>query len=70
MTNSEVGHSPIWCPQASGAKEVPDGTGGGQLCISGVKHHADVFGDNGRLGAVFHLQREEVLWTLSKGGRA
>lgn len=36
-------------------KEVPEGTGRGDLCISGVEDHADVFGYNSRLDAVVKL---------------
>lgn len=38
-------------------KEVLERTGWGQFGVSGVKDHADVFGDNGRLDAMVHLQR-------------
>lgn len=36
-------------------KEVPEGTGRGDLCVSGVEDHADVFGNNSRLDAVVQL---------------
>lgn len=36
-------------------KEVPEGTGRGDLCVSGVEDHADVFGNNSRLDAMVKL---------------
>lgn len=50
----------------STAKEVPEGTGRGDLCISGVEDHADVFGNNGRLDAVVKLQRGNTVSRLAK----
>ena len=48
-------HKPLWGPEAAGAEEVPDGARGRQLCVTRVKHHAEVFGDHCRLSAVLHL---------------
>lgn len=58
----EVWSSPVGRPQASSAKKVSDRAGGWELCVSRVKHHADIFGDNCGLGAVLHLRliKEEV----------
>ena len=36
-------------------KEVPEGTWRGDLCVPGVEHHADVFGNNSRLDAMVQL---------------
>lgn len=36
-------------------KQVPEGAWWGDLSISGVEDHADVFGNNGRLDAVVQL---------------
>lgn len=44
-------------------KQVPEGAWRGDLSISGVEDHADVFGNNGRLDAVVQLcwrHREHV----------
>lgn len=40
-------------------KQVPKGPGRGDLSISGVEDHADVFGNNSRLDAMVQLRREE-----------
>lgn len=62
----EVRNLPISCSQASSAKKVSDGAGGWELCVPRVKHHADIFGYNCRLGAALHLQmmKEEVNLTV------
>lgn len=49
--------SPVWSFGVSTPKEVPEGTGRGNLCISGVEDHADVFGNNSRLDAMVQLSR-------------
>lgn len=55
---------PLRGPEAAGAEEVSDGAGCRQLCITGVKHHAEVFGDNCRLSTVLHLA--QIYKTLIK----
>ena len=62
----QFSNSPICCSQASGTKKVSDWAGGWELCVSGVKHHADIFGYDCGLGAVLHLQlmKEEEFLTL------
>lgn len=46
---------PLRGPEAASAKEVSDGAGGWQLRVTGVKHHAEIFGDHCWLSAVLHL---------------
>lgn len=41
-------------------KQVPEGAWRGDLSISGVEDHADVFGNNGRLDAVVKLRRGDA----------
>lgn len=48
---------PLRSPQAAAAKKVADGAGGRKLGIPGVENHAEVFGDDGGLSAVLHLQQ-------------
>lgn len=53
---------PLRWAEAAGAEEVPDGTRSRQLCIAGVEHHAEVFGDDCWLGAVLHLGKKNMLF--------
>lgn len=46
---------PLRGSEAAGAEEVSDGARGWKLHVSRIKHHAEIFGDNCRLSAVFHL---------------
>lgn len=46
---------PLGGPEAAGAEQVSDGARGRQLCVTGVKHHAEIFGDHCWLSAVLHL---------------
>lgn len=48
---------PLGSPQGATAKKVADGAGGRKLGIPGVENHAEVFGDDGRLSAILHLQQ-------------
>lgn len=48
---------PLRSPQTATAKQVADGAGSRKLGISGIENHAEVFGDDGRLSAVLHLQQ-------------
>lgn len=48
---------PLRSPQAATAKKIADGAGGRKFGIPGVENHAEVFGDDGGLGAVLHLQQ-------------
>lgn len=48
---------PLRSPQAAAAEEVADGAGGRELGVAGVENHAEIFGDDGGLGAVLHLQQ-------------
>ena len=47
------------------SKEVPQGAGRGDLGVSGVEDHADVFGNNGRLNAVVELWSGETVSMLA-----
>lgn len=51
---------PIRSFGVSTAKEVPEGTGRGDLCIPGVEDHADIFGNNSRLDAMVKLRRGDT----------
>lgn len=55
MSHPEVFYIPLRRPEAARAEEIPDGARGWQLCVAGVKHHAEIFGDHRWLGAVLHL---------------
>lgn len=46
---------PLRGPEAARAEEVPDGARGRQLRVTGIKHHAEIFGDHCWLSAVLHL---------------
>lgn len=46
---------PVWSFGVSAHKQVPERPRRGDLSISGVKDHADVFGNNSRLDAMVQL---------------
>lgn len=50
--------APLRGPEAAGAEEVSDGARGGKLGVTGVKHHAEIFGDHCGLSAVLHLVKQ------------
>lgn len=55
MSNPELFCTPLRRPEAACAEKIPDGARGWQLCVAGIKHHAEIFGDHRWLGAVLHL---------------
>lgn len=50
---------PVWSFGVSAHKQVPKGPRRGDLSISGVEDHADVFGNNSRLDAMVQLWGED-----------
>lgn len=48
---------PVWGFGIPTPEKIPEGTGRWDLCISRVKDHADVFGDNSGLDAMVELRR-------------
>lgn len=50
-----MGFIPVWGFGVSAHKQVPEGPRRGDLRVSGVEDHADVFGNNSRLDAMVQL---------------
>lgn len=59
MSHPGVLYVPLRGPEAARAEEIPDGARRWQLCIAGIKHHAEIFGDDRWLGAVLHLVKTQ-----------
>lgn len=53
---------PFGWPQAPAAEQAPNGAWGWELRISGIEHHAEVFGYYCRLCAVLHLTEMEIIF--------
>lgn len=60
MSHPGVAYLPLRGPEAARAEEIPDGARRRQLCIAGIKHHAEIFGDDCWLGAVLHLVKTHM----------
>lgn len=61
--------SPVRSFGVSAPKEVLERTWRGDLGVPGVEHHADVFGNDGRLDAVVQLWRGDTGITLAQRGK-
>ena len=54
----DVVNAPLGGPQAARAEQGAYGVGGGDLGVTGVEHHADIFSDGRGQRAVLHLTQQ------------
>lgn len=59
---AERGSLPVWSFGVTAPKQVPEGARRRDFGVSGVEHHADVFGDDGRLDAVVQLEKRRHIF--------